>query len=270
MKNHTLIILLLVLLVTTSASAALTNEQLNDLALDAHLLFRQGNQQAQQGSPQAEQLYDQAILHFQKIIDEGPVANPYLYYNIANAHLLKGDIGRAILNYRRAEQLGSSEPDLQKNLTFARTKRIDKIPVPTEKRVLQTLFFWHYDLAEKTRFFIACLCWTIACLAAAAMLFSSRLRWLRIPLALAMLLLICLTASLTLNAYHRRANPQGVIIARSIIARQGDGEIYQPSFAEPLHSGTEFHLIKRQLDWLHIKLDNGTNTWIPTTAAEII
>lgn len=270
MKNHTTTILLLILLIAPAASAALTETQLNDLALNAHLLFRQANQQAQQGSLQGEQLYDQAILRFQKIIDEGPLANPYLYYNIANAYLLKGDLGRAVLNYRRAEQLGGIGPDLQKNLTFARSKRLDQIPVRTEKRVLRTLFFWHYDFAEKTRFFIACLCWTVACLTAAAMLFWSRLRWLRIPLTIAIVLLICFSASLTLDFYQRRANPQGVIIAPSLTARQGDGQNYPPSFAEPLHSGTEFHLLERRLDWLHIQLDNGTDAWIPAPTAEII
>ena len=62
MKNRITIILLLILLIAPAASAALTEAQLNDLAMEAHLLFRQANQQAQQGSLQAEQLYDKAIL----------------------------------------------------------------------------------------------------------------------------------------------------------------------------------------------------------------
>ena len=254
----------------TPASAAMDKAQIHSLANDAHLLFRQANQHAQEGSLKAEQFYDQAILRFQKIIDQGPVANPHLYYNIANAYLLKGDIGRAILNYRRAQQLGGVGADLEKNLAFARAKRIDQIPVRTERRVLETLFFWHYDLAEKTRFLIACVGWIITCLTAAAMLSWPRLRSLRIPLVLAIVALLCLVASISFDEYERNANPQGVIVAPSVIARQGDGENYPQSFSEPLHSGAEFRLLESRPDWLRIELDNGNNAWIPADAAEII
>ena len=262
--------MIIVLCTALPVHAGLTQKQIEDLAIDAHLLFRQANEHAQQGSLKAEEFYDQAILRFQKIIDQGAVANPHLYYNIANAYLLKGDVGRAILNYRRAEKIGGAGPDLQNNLRFARSKRLDQIPVRTEKRVLQTLFFWHYDLAEKTRFIIACVCWIILCLAAAAMLLSPRLRSLRLPLVLALFILLCLAASISLDVYQDWADPQGVIIAPSVIARQGDGENYPQSFAEPLHSGAEFHLLESRPDWLRVELANGDTAWIPAPAAEII
>ena len=258
------------LFVSSFAHAVLTQQQLQDLAFEARSLFTQANQHAQQGSLKAEQFYDQAILRFQKIIEQGQIANPHLYYNIANAYLLKGDVGRAILNYRRAQQLGSAGPDLSKNLATARAKRMDQIPIRTEKRVLRTLFFWHYDLAARTRFLSACICWVIACLTGAALLLSPRLRSLRFPLALAVILLLCFSASIALDTWQRHTDPQGVIIALSVIARQGDGENYPPSFADPLHSGAEFRLLERRPDWLRIQLDNGDNAWIPTPAAEII
>ena len=270
MATHRTILLITILAASLPVHGALDQKQIENLAIDAHLLFRQANEHAQQGSLKAEEFYDQAILRFQKIVDQGPVANPHLYYNIANAYLLKGDLGRAILNYRRAEKIGGADPDLQKNLRFARSKRLDQIPVRTEKRVLHTVFFWHYDLAVKTRFIMACLCWTILCLAGAALLLSPRLRLLRLPLVLAIFVLLCLAASIGLDVYQDWADPQGVIVAPSVIARQGDGENYPQSFAEPLHSGAEFHLLERRPDWLRVELDNGNSAWIPSAAAEVI
>ena len=57
-----------------------------------------------------------------------------------------GDLGRAILNYRRAQLLLPGDPDLLSNLEYARSRRADKIPEPEPRLLLKTLFFWHYDV----------------------------------------------------------------------------------------------------------------------------
>jgi len=62
----------------------------------------------------------------------------------------------------------------------------------------------------------------------------------------------------------------GVITARQIVARQGDGQNYPASFKEPLHAGTEFDLLERRVGWLHIKLSDDSDTWIPDNSAELI
>jgi tetratricopeptide (TPR) repeat protein len=61
---------------------------------------------------------DQAIDHYQKILDEGFYSSE-LFYNIANARFRKGEIGLAILNYRRAQSLTPHDPDIKANLAFA-------------------------------------------------------------------------------------------------------------------------------------------------------
>lgn len=62
----------------------------------------------------------------------------------------------------------------------------------------------------------------------------------------------------------------GVITTQEIIARQGDGHNYPPSFKESLHSGTEFDVLESRPEWLHIKLSDDSDGWIPNSAAEII
>jgi len=61
-----------------------------------------------------------------------------------------------------------------------------------------------------------------------------------------------------------------VIIAKSIIARQGDGENYPQSFTEPLHAGVEFDVIEQRPNWLHIELPDGQDTWIPAHSSDLI
>jgi tetratricopeptide (TPR) repeat protein len=145
-----------------SADAQMSKDQTYSLFSQANEYFRQAN--STKDSQQAEMLYEKAILSFEKIADQGQIKNAKLYYNIANAYFLKGDIGKAILNYRRAEKLDSSDTNIQKNLSFARSKRVDKVAVKTEKRVLRTLFFWHYDFSVKSRFLLICIFFGIVCL----------------------------------------------------------------------------------------------------------
>ena len=269
--RKTIILALALTLITCAPIAArLTDSQLYELAHQGHQLFRQANELIADHPDQAHQLYDQAILHFRSIIDQGNIANWALYYNIANAHLLKGDLGRAILNYRRAQKLTGANQQLHENLAFARTRRLDQIPVKTARQVLKTLFFWYYDISSKTRFVLAC--WLFACCCALATLWlwwprARSLRWL----ALVMLLVVLsLAGSVALDAYRARTDIQGVITTDSVIARQGDAQNYPPSFTEPLHSGAEFRQLEQRGRWRHIELNNGSKTWIPLNAAEII
>ena len=78
-------------------------------------------------------------------------------------YLLKEDLGRAILNYRRAEKLDASDLNIKKNLTFARSRRADRVETSTQRRVLETLFFWHYDFSLKAKALLACLFFAVLC-----------------------------------------------------------------------------------------------------------
>ena len=48
-------------------------------------------------------LYEQAARSYQQLADKG-YDDPALYYNLGNAYFKQGDLGRAILNYLRAER----------------------------------------------------------------------------------------------------------------------------------------------------------------------
>ena len=74
--------------------------------------------------------------------------------------------------------------------------------------------------------------------------------------------------SMIVESVHSARNPEGVVTAREVIARKGDADTYQPSFTEPLHSGTEFVLLEERSGWLHIELEDGSNCWIPAHAGE--
>lgn len=258
------------LLAAPAAQANLTPEDAYRLANEAQLAFRQGNELVRSDPDAARDQYDQAILRYRKIAEEGGIANQYLYYNLGNAYLLKGDLCRAIVNYRRAEKSGGTYADLGTNLSFARAKRLDQIPIQAEKRVLHTLFFWHYDFSLRTRFVLACIFWAAAWLTALLWLWGRRFRFARWFVVAAAGIALCLAGSVLVDSYRSYKNPQGVIVAESVVARQGDGENYAESFKQPLHAGTEFDLLEQRSGWLRIRLSDDTQTWIPSQSAELI
>ena len=249
------------------AAARLPREQLYSLLQEANAAFQQAN--AAVDSPdRARPLYEKAILAYRKIVDQGEVRNAGLYYNLANAYLLKGDIGRAILNYRRAVTLDSADINVQKNLAFARSRRVDTVEVGAEKRVLETLFFWHYDFALRTKFFLACLFFAATCMGSISMIWFGRGPLVSALTVLAGVLLVCFLASVIVETNHQANTRYGVITAQQVVARQGDGPNYPPSFKDPLHAGTEFKLVEQRPGWMHIVLSNRAEAWIPDDTAD--
>ncbi len=271
MLTKRLIIVLIALFLfglTRPAAAKMSKGQAYSLFSQANQSFRQANSAGD--TEQAERLYEKAILAFEKIINEGQVKNAKLYYNLGNAYFLKGNVGKAVLNYRRAEKLDGSDANIQKNLTFARSKRIDKVGTKTEKRVLQTLFFWHYDFSIKTRFLFTCIFFGIVCICITGIIWFGRSAVWVAPAIICAILTVCFLLSLVVESRTQAGRVCGVITVKEIVARQGDGQNYPLSFKYPLHEGTEFYLLESRPGWRHIKLFDDSDGWIPDAAAELI
>jgi len=272
MKFNMLVKTMLIILGTASLASAqkLSAEEINDLSYQASNYFRQANDLIRTSPSEAYKLYDQVILRYRRIVEEGGISNGRLYYNLGNAYLLKGDIGMSILNYRRGQRLMPDNPDLAKNLSYARSRRWDQVSIKAEKRVLQTLFFWHYDLSRQTKFFLTSCFWAVGGIFGSLWLWLKRGRWALWIMGIAFSMGLFLAGSLMVDGYNEKAHRQGVITADAVIARQGDGENYPANFTEPLHSGTEFNLLEERRDWLRIELSSGDEAWIPIEAAGII
>ena len=253
--------------VASTAEAALSKEQTYSLFNQANQSFREANSITNDPN-RTERLYERAILNYEKVIQEGGISNSKLYYNLGNAYFLKEDIGRAILNYRRAEKLDKADADIQKNLAFARSRRIDKVTIKTEKRVLQTLFFWHYDFSTKTKFLLTCICFAMVCMSVTIMVWYGRAAPWVVATVICGLLAVGFLTSVVLEARSHRIS--GVITAPAVIARQGDGPNYPESFKDPLHAGTEFDLLERRSGWFHIRLSDNSDGWIPDNSAGLV
>ena len=268
-KFAVVLIVLLLFCLAAPVRSALPKEQVYSLFNQANQFFREANTTANDPD-QAQKLYEKAILNYEKIISDGRIKNSKLYFNLGNAYFLKEDIGRAILNYRRAQRLDKTDTNIQKNLAFARSRRIDTVDVKTEERIMETLFFWHYDFSIKTKFMVTCICFAIICISVTVMLWRSKSALLVATAAICGLLTVSFLVSVILETRFRANTICGVITDRQVVARQGDGPNYPESFKDPLHAGTEFDLLERRSGWFHIRLSDDSDGWIPDNAADLI
>ena len=90
-----------------------------------------------------ESQYLQAIDGYLELLGLGYI-NGHVYYNLANAYVRSGQLGKAILNYERAKVLIPRDADLKFNLRYALDQRQDAISSP--QNFLRQAFFWLDDL----------------------------------------------------------------------------------------------------------------------------
>ena len=252
-----------------AAGPALAPEALRGLLEQANEKFRQATRVAPEDPAAAKLLYQESIVRFEKIVSAGNVRNGKLFYNLANAYLLQGDVGRSILNYRRAERLTPEDRNLQGNLAFARNQVRDSIPVPPQRRVLDTVLAWHNGLPVLPRLAVFVIAFDLIWLLAALKLLNLARFSLRLPVAmLAVVAALCLGSLVVDEVDSRRAN-EGVIVAAQVVGRKGPDPVgYAPSFRAPLHAGVEFGIVEERPGWYLVRLRDDRETWLPVSAVE--
>jgi len=248
------------------AFGAMDRAEKEQLLSEGNELFRKANAAE---PAEAAYLYRQAVMRFERLAREGEIRNGRLYYNIGNAYFRLNDIGRAILYYRMAERLIPNDANLAQNLKEARARRADRVDSTQARRVLEILFFWHYDLTSAARSVLFAVFFVLLWVCAIARIFIRRafMGWITgLSAAVAAVLFVSLLIGTISSARDR----YGVIIAPEIMARKGDGEAFAPSFNEPLHAGTEFTLKEIRGEWMHIRLADGRECWLQSSNAELI
>jgi tetratricopeptide (TPR) repeat protein len=222
-------------------------------------LFVQANSAYESGD------YREAVRLYQSLV-AADLDSGHLHYNLGNAYLRNGELGRAIASYRRSQWRLPRDEDVRANLDFARRTTRDALEPPGPSPVVSTLFFWHFGLSRSELARIALALNLIFWSLLGARLFKPRseaLRWLSYTV-----LVPLLTVVVSLGI--RQASPQRVVVVvpQEIEAQSGPGEDAVVRFK--LHAGTEVELRDRRDGWLRIALPDGQQGWIESDWAEVV
>ena len=210
-------------------------------------------------------VYEQAAEIYQNLVDAG-VDDGAVYYNLGNANFKLGDLGKAILNYRRAQRLLPRDPDVEVNLQLARAQirdRLEREGNGLAGFVNKLLVGWS-TIDEVAG--VALGLWILICGCAVTMLLwhhqRSKLGWVMMVLVVG-LFLCMLSVGIRLVDAQRS---HGVVVSPSIEVRSGPGTDYLVEFS--LHSGAEVRVLEYRSGWARIALPGNLQGWVPDEVVE--
>jgi tetratricopeptide (TPR) repeat protein len=219
--------------------------------------------------------YNQAVQAYRQLADQG-FSDSALFYNLGNAYYKSGDPGRAILNYRRAQQLAPRDLDINANLAFARARAVDQFDGAEagSEGFLAELGRWVQGRLSHDELAMAALGAWILFSFLLILLISARAgsAWrsgLRYALAVTAILLAVGVLALGSSVYVDKNHTPAVIVASEVDVTSGPGSQYLTEFT--LHSGAEVDLVEVRGSWARLALPGGElEGWVPVTTVETI
>lgn len=213
-------------------------------------------------------LYEQAAAGFQALADAG-LRNAALEYNLGNVYFRIGDLGLAILHYRRAVQLDPTSERVAANLAYARRRVEPQIEPSGQRRLTHQLLFWYYRTSLQQR------TWALfGCAAVGWALLLAWLVWRRRPVAVAGLVCVALATatgvSVRWQLFDEARHPHAVVVHGRPHLRLGRGEGADLALKQPLNPGVEVRILQRRGAWVEVQLRNEQTGWVPRTALEEI
>ncbi|MBN1550121.1 tetratricopeptide repeat protein [bacterium] len=227
-------------------------------------LFSRANKHFEAGD------YEQAAELYLSMERQGCI-NAKVFYNLGNCYLRMGDIGNAILYYRRADKLTPRDPDIHSNLKIARSIVERPLefsesfyPLGIVGRIIANLTALEITVAFIISYYVTLM------LAISIYLFNQRRtkkRFLKAAI-LSCVLTVLLLTGLVIKYYQMNEIEQAVAIGEEVIARNGPGDHFQDVFKQ--EPGYEVIIKRRQSGWVEINLPNGFTGWVPESSLKKI
>jgi tetratricopeptide (TPR) repeat protein len=211
-----------------------------------------------------EDRYQEAIDGYFELIGNGYV-NGQLYYNLGNAYFRSGQLGRAILNYKRAQLLIPRDADLNFNLRYALDQTQDAITA--DQNFLRQAFFWldEIRLRELMWAFVVLniLFWGLLVLR----LFV-RPEWTYYVFIVLLIFWLVGGASLGVKWHQLKTDLRAVILVGEVDVLAGPDSNDTVLFK--LHEGTIIHRERIEDGWSLIRLSENKRGWLKSSAIETI
>lgn len=214
--------------------------------------------------------FESALYAFSQLENEG-IINANLFYNIGNCHFRLGNIGKAILYYKKTLKEKSNHEAAHRNLNYALTFTQDKQGTNSEDVVRS---FWKktYDsLSLNLLAVIVLILFAAIILLICIMIVRFRGREKTVPVFITSILLVFLIFFILLGTlkwqnYHHSSH--AVLLAKSAIGYSGPSQEFVRVFT--IHEGMIFQIERTENNWSLIKLENGLGGWIQANTYEKI
>lgn len=223
--------------------------------LAAHDIFRKAGRYYEKGE------YDEATKEYGKLSSRG-LESGNLYYNIGNCYFKKGELGKAILNYKRASCLIPRDSDLKSNYDYAVYK--------SESRPLVVPKNWAIRTIEKA--FESFTIDELTLLLSAFYVFAAVLLWIGIfamPARKYIMFIVAISFIIfSLGAFGlwqkvSAVGSESVVIAKIADAKFGPFESATTFFQ--INEGDNVCIIDSKNGWRKIKRADGKIGWVKSS-----
>jgi len=203
---------------------------------------------AAKNNQEADQKLKEAASQYETILANG-FKHGQIYYNLGNTYYRTGELGKSVLNYRKAQRLMPRNADLDANLKLVKNSIEDK-ELPNEiPVVLRRIFFWYFLLSGKELIVVAVSLYVVF-MTLVFFLIILKYGWLkRLMIGFSAGLFIAVV-SLGIKIYSEQGVSRGVIITTKCQVRYGPGEEYEPKFE--IHNGAECLIEGEKDDWYNV------------------
>ncbi len=246
---------------------------------EANAAYAEGRDAAPRDAAESKQSFEQAIDKYQALIDSG-VVNDRLYFNLGNACMQIGAVGRAIANYESSLAIRSRR-DARINLKLARKRLVERQESadagamaspssrPSSRRLTSVPVAWFRSPGAWFRQWPTWLLTTIRLTG----VFAWTLVWVlggfthRVPrgirnggIATCLFIAVLCATSVYINSRHRIMD-RVVVTAPTVSLRAGSGESFDASSVE-LREGDTCDVLQTRGDWLRVAAPDGSG-WLP-------
>lgn len=217
-------------------------------------LFFQANQAYKDGN------YTEAAQLYNELIGTGHYSG-HLFYNLGNAYFRTGDLGRSILNYKRANLSIPRDADLKFNLSYAKDRTRDATEEP--KLPLSFVFFWVDSFSLAELFYAFALTNFVFFSILLVRLFVKR-EWTYYFIVAFVILWLMTGFSFGAKYYQLETDQRVVVFAEELNVLAGPDPDDTVLFK--LHAGTVLERERSEGNWSLIRLSDEKRGWVESDA----
>ncbi len=212
--------------------------------------------------------FEAAAQTYEQLLETGANNGP-LHFNIGNAYLKQGLLGKALVHFYRAERYMPYDSDLAHNLSYANQLRKDPVIDEEEDAFLRGLDHVVNAVDARIPFYLALICWIMAGIASMALIIQrQKTRRASYTMVIAGILAVLITG-LSFVQYRQLARHDfAIVVAQELQVMAGPSRREAVSFT--VHEGIRCQIMGESDDWVRVRLANGYNGWVPRSKVERI
>jgi len=210
----------------------------------------------------AEGKFSDAANAYEKILASG-AASPNLFFNYGNAEFKSGNLGKAIVAFRRAELLAPRDSEIRANLAFVRNQVQDA----TVRESIWQTWLGNLSLNEWTVFAVIAF-WLTFILLAAKQLRPALAAKLKGATWIFTALTVFSGTILGVQAASHFSRQTAVVISAQAMTRSGPFDDAQSAFIA--RDGAELSVLNRRDGWVQVADGSGKPGWLPLKQVKVL